>query len=231
MVLWCPRRGFVSSRGWTRERPTRKPLIVLAGEDSSDRKVLRIFLEAVCPDARGRIVEINDIVRLRDARDAALGERITKLVGHIRARAERDQAEVACVFIHEDFDAIESSQRETTRTRVQEALSRKHASAFYVLATWEVEAWLLLFPEAITAVNSSWVVPRRYRGIDTGRITDPKRVMKREVSTVASSRYEETDAPKVFEKIVELDLLNTQSGSNRSYSELQQSVFECCGAL
>lgn len=221
----------MSRRGWTKERPTKKPLIVLAGEDSSDRKILRIFLEAVCSGARGRIVEINDIVRLRDARDAALSERITRLVGRIRARAEREQAEVACVFIHEDFDAIESSQRETTRMRVQEALNGRLVGVHYILATWEVEAWLLLFPDAIAAVNSSWVVPRRYRGVDTARITDPKRVMKGAVSTVATSRYTETDAPKVFEKAVELGLLNTLSGSNRSYSELRQSASECCGTL
>jgi hypothetical protein len=115
--------------------------------------------------------------------------------------------------------------------RVQEALNGRLVGVHYILATWEVEAWLLLFPDAIAAVNSSWVVPRRYRGVDTARITDPKRVMKQVVSTVATSRYTETDAPKVFEKVVELGLLNTLSGSNRSYSELRQSASECCGTL
>jgi hypothetical protein len=221
----------VSTRGWTRERPTRKPLIVLAGEDASDRKVLRTFLEAVCPSARGRIVEVNDVVRLRAAGDAALIERATRLAGHIRARAQREQAEVACVFIHEDFDATDSSQRVATRRRVQDAIRRNFPRSYYILAAWEVEAWLLLFPDAISAVNLSWNVPNRYRRVDTGRISDPKRAMKREVSRTTSSRYSETDAPKIFERVVELDLQNTPSGSNRSYDELRQSASDCCGSL
>lgn len=221
----------MSPRGWTRGRPTRKPLIVLAGEDSTDRKVLRSLLEAVCADANGRIVEINDIVRLRDAGDADLAQRIEKLAGRIRARAEREKAQVACVFIHEDFDAVDSPQRDTIRGRVQAALRRSLANSYYILATWEIEAWMLLFPDAISAVNSSWTVPNRYRGVDTGRVADPKRLMKQEVSGKANSRYRETDAPKVFAKVAELDLQHSPSGSNRSYQELLQSAEECCGVL
>jgi hypothetical protein len=192
---------------------------------------LRTLLEAVCPDARGRIVEINEVVRLRDARGAALTERATKLAGFIRARAERERAEVACVFIHEDFDALDSAQRDGIKRRVQTALRQNIARTYYILAAWEVEAWLLLFPDAVAAVSSSWGVPNRYRGVDTGRITDPKRVMKNEVSKTANSRYRETDAPKVFKKVVELGLQDTPSGSNRSYCELRQSAADCCGAL
>jgi hypothetical protein len=220
----------VSRQGWTRGRPTRRPLIVLAGEDSSDRKVLRALLEAACPDARGRIVEINDIVRLRDAGDVALIERAERMAGHIRARAQREQAEVACVFVHEDFDAADSAQRDTVRRRVEEILRRSFEKAYYILAAWEIEAWLLLFPDAISAVNVTWVVPNRYHGIDTGLLTDPKRVMKQVVSRSNNSRYKETDAPRVIEKVAELGLQDSRSGSNRSYSELQQAASDCCGA-
>jgi len=221
----------VSPRGWTRQRPTRGPVIVLAGEDSSDRKILRAFLEAVCPDARGRVVEVNGAVRLRDAGDVALMDRARTVARRVRAGAAREQAEVACVFIHEDFDAVDSSERAAIRERVQQALRRNIGKTYYILACWEVEAWLLLFPNAISTVSSSWVVPNRYRGVDTGRINDPKRVMKQEVSTIARSRYEETDAPKIFEKAIELGLLDSPSGSNRSYRELRQSASDCCGAL
>jgi hypothetical protein len=221
----------VSNRGWTRERPARKPLIVLAGEDSNDRKVLRTLLEAICPAARGRIVEINDIVRLRAAGDSVLADRVKKLADHVRARAEREQAEVAYIFIQEDFDTVDSPQRDITRTRVQNALQRNFPRTYYILAAWEVEAWLLLFPDAITAVNSSWVVPRSLRGIDTGRVTDPKRTMMEKVSTSRNSRYRETDAPKVIGKVTELNLQKTLSGSNRSYSELLQTAEECCRTL
>jgi hypothetical protein len=231
VVLWGTWWGFVSPRGWTHQRSTRRPLIVLAGEDTNDRRVLRTLLEAVCPDAQGRIVEINSVIRLRDAGEAALSQRATKLASLVRARAARERAEVACVFIHEDFDALDSPERDTVRERVQQVLRRNPSRTYYILAAWEVEAWFLLFPNALSAVSSSWVVPHRYRGVDTGRITDPKRVMKREVSTVVNSRYAESDAPKIFEKIVELNLLDTPSGSNRSYYEARQAASDCCGEL
>lgn len=54
-------------RGGTGTRAAKKPIIVLAGEDRNDCKSLRILLEAFCPDMRGRIVEIKDSVRLRQA--------------------------------------------------------------------------------------------------------------------------------------------------------------------
>lgn len=45
---------------------------MLAGEDTNDRRVLRILIEAFCPDTRGRIVEVHDVVRLCRASDVNL---------------------------------------------------------------------------------------------------------------------------------------------------------------
>ncbi|WP_433362936.1 hypothetical protein [Streptosporangium sp. CA-115845] len=50
----------MSRRGGTRIRPTRKPIVVVAGEDRNDRLSLRILLEEFCPEMRGRIAEIGD---------------------------------------------------------------------------------------------------------------------------------------------------------------------------
>jgi hypothetical protein len=46
----------VSRRGGTRVRPTKKPIVVVAGEDRNDRLALRVLLEEFCPEMRGRIV-------------------------------------------------------------------------------------------------------------------------------------------------------------------------------
>jgi hypothetical protein len=231
MVFRRSRWRLVSRKGWTRERPTRKPLIVLAGEDTNDRKVLRLFIEALCPNARGRIVEINGTVRFRDADDDALTRRSISLLGKVRARAAREEAEVACLFIQEDFDSPDSQRRDVIQRRVQNALRRELEKTYYLLVAWELEAWLLLFPEAISATRSAWILPNRLRGVDTGRITDPKRVMRHEVSTQANTRYREEDASKVVEQVVKLGLQHNPSGSNRSYDELKQATSDCCGGL
>jgi hypothetical protein len=219
----------VSSRGRTRGRPTRRPIIVLAGEDTNDRRVMRALIEAFCPDAKGRIVELNDCVRLCKAKDDDLGFRVKKLAGSVRARAVREAAEVRCVFVHEDFDAIDSPRCDSARERVQAALDRELGHAHYVLATWEMEAWLLLFPDALTAHVSTWKVPARYKGIDTGRVSDPKRVLSEEVSK-AGHKYRESDSPKVVEKAVSLGLHIAPTGTNRSYLRFRQGSMACCKA-
>jgi hypothetical protein len=170
-------------------------------------------------------------VRLRDADDAALIQRSFSLLGKVRARAAREEAEVACLFVQEDFDAPDSRRRDAIQLRVQNALRRELVRTYYILVAWELEAWLLLFPEAISAARSAWILPNRLRGVDTGRITDPKRVMKDEVSTVAKTRYREDDAPRVVEQAVKLGLQLNPAGSNRSYDELQQAASDCCGGL
>jgi len=202
--------------------------VVLAGEDASDRQSLRVLLEASCPEMRGRTVEINDPVRLRLATGRRLAERVAALARMARARALRENAELACVFIHEDFDAVgDSASYPETQGRVQAALGAVFNSAHYVLTVTEAEAWLLLFPEAITAFSPSWTVPAARRNRDTGRFQDPKKIMKNEVAS-AAQRYRESMTPDIFRKAAELGLLEAPLGSNSSWHRFRESISECC---
>lgn len=214
----------MSRQASTAQRATKKPVIVLAGEDSNDRRCLRIAIEARHPDAQGRIVEINEQVRLRQANSQNLTSRVHKLVRLAEARAAREQAKIAAFFVHEDFDAVDSPERAEARRRVQQALSNRLDRSHYVLATWEIEAWLLLFPRAVTAVSSSWVVPRKYHGRDTAKVHDPKQVITREACRTGGRRYRESDAPKILAKAVELGESTAPSGTNISWQELQTDI-------
>jgi hypothetical protein len=108
-----------SRRGGTSTRATKKPIIVVAGESANDREGLRCFLEAFCPQMRGRIVFLNDKIPLREAGEATLKGRVTRFAALVRARAAREQASVAAVFLHEDLDDVDSEQYEVVRERVQ----------------------------------------------------------------------------------------------------------------
>jgi len=114
-----------SRRGGTSTRATRKPIIVVAGESANDREVLRCFLEAFCPQMQGRIVFLNRSVPMRDASEATLNDRVRRFALLVRARAGRDRASVAAVFVHEDLDEADSRRYDTVRERVQRALARK----------------------------------------------------------------------------------------------------------
>lgn len=215
------------ARGGTRIRATQKPVIVLAGEDSNDRRSMRILLEEFCPQMSGRLVETNATVRLRGASPSTLAERVNSLKGKVEARAEREKADLACVFVHEDLDATDGPRYAADRTRVQKALSRAFGTAHYVLAVEEIEAWLLLFPDALTRLVSSWKVPAKYHNRDTGTLTDPKGLMKRVVSG-SVRRYRESDAPDVFATAVALGCLDRPVGTNRSWDQLRTDANECC---
>jgi hypothetical protein len=218
----------VSPYGGTGHRAQKKPVVVLAGEDSNDRKSLRIILEEFCPNMRGRLVEISAPVRLRQASATNLAHRVGKLASLARARAVRENAELACVFVHEDLDAVDGEAYVQTRERVQKALEAELGNVHYVLAVWELEAWLLLFPEALTALISTWNIPAKYRGRDTGRFQDPKRIMMHEVAK-APRRYRESDAPDVLAKAVASGGRERPVGVNRSWDRLREDIAQCCG--
>lgn len=213
------------SRGGTRVRATKKPVIVIAGENSNDRSSLRHLLEAFCPQMRGRIVEISDPVRLHSA-TTTLAARAEALGRKARARAARENADLACTFVHEDLDEPDSESYPEIHARVQAALTKACGSAHYVLSVAEMEAWLLLFPDALTKLVSGWTVPKQYRNRDTGTFDDPKKLLKQNVST-AARRYRESDAPDVLAKAVEQNLLDQPVGSNRSWAQLRADASEC----
>ncbi|MEV6980479.1 hypothetical protein AB0M95_04360 [Sphaerisporangium sp. NPDC051017] len=217
----------MSRRGGTRIRPTKKPVVVLAGEDRTDRLALRVLLEEFCPDMRGRIVEINDKVRLHQATGATLTARAETLASKVRARAVRDDTSVACVFVHEDLDKADSDDYPVIRERVQKALEAALGAAHYALSVSEIEAWLLLFPDALSALASSWSVPAKHRGKDTGRLPDPKKILMNEVSG-SGRRYRESDAPDVLAQAVKLGLLAKPVGRNRSFDQMRTDAVQCC---
>jgi hypothetical protein len=201
--------------------------VVLAGEDANDRRSLRVLLEEFCPDMRGRLVEINETVRLHQASGVNLSVRVGKLARLARARAEREKADLACLFVHEDLDAADGAHYVEAREKVQKALEAELGRAHYVLAVEEIEAWLMLFPGALSGYVSSWQVPAKYRGKDTGRLTDPKRILMREVSR-GSRTYRESDAPDILKKAVELGCHVAPEGVNRSWDRLRADAGHCC---
>lgn len=216
--------------GGTGTRATKKPIVVVAGESANDRAVLRHFLEAICPKMKGRIVFLNDKIPLREATAGNLNDRVRRFALLVQAKAARERVSVAAVFIHEDLDGVDSEQYDVVHERVQRALARELENAHYVLAVWEIEAWLLLFPEAVTNFAKGWQVPTSRCGRDTGIFQDPKRIFKEEISK-AGTRYRESDAPAIASHIVTLDMNANPNSSNRSYEAFKTNATDRCQEL
>jgi hypothetical protein len=200
---------------------------VVAGESANDREVLRCFLEAFCPQMQGRVVFLNEKVPLRDASEANLSKRVKRFSSLVQGRAARERASIAAVFLHEDLDDVESQRYESVRDRVQRALDRELENVHYVLAAWEIEAWLLLFPDEIASFSTGWKVPARRRGRDTGKFQDPKRIFKDEISK-AGTRYRESDAPAIADHIVTPGKHTAPIGSNRSFDAFRADAIDRC---
>jgi hypothetical protein len=155
-----------------------------------------------------------------------LAKRVDTLAKKVRARAAREKANLACTFVHEDFDKTDSGEVMSVRDRVQRSLEKELGTAHYVLSVAEIEAWLLLFPEALANTVSSWKVPKQLRNRDTGTIANPKEVLIRTVSN-RSRRYRESDAPDVFAKAIGLNCLDRAQGRNRSWSQFRADAAAC----
>jgi hypothetical protein len=179
---------------------------------------------------QGRIVFLNDKTPLRDASEANLNDRVRRFALHVRARAAREQAPIAAVFVHEDLDDIDSDRYDAICKRVQGALVRELENAHYVLAVWEIEAWLLLFPQAVAGFTNGWRVPARRSGRDTGKFQDPKHIFKDEISKAGMS-YRESDAPAIARHIVARGAHSAPIGSNRSFEDFRTYATDRCQEL
>lgn len=150
----------MSRRGGTNRKATKRPVVVLAGEGDNDREVLRIVLEALNSELRGRLVQIKDPVRLKTATSGNLRDRIRNIVLKAKGKAELSGSILAGLIVHEDLDAVVGPEYERTRRRIKEELRRQLPDGTCLaLAAWEAEAWMLLFPKALEAFRTGWRVP------------------------------------------------------------------------
>lgn len=202
----------------------------MAGESGNDRAILQHFIEAFCPEMHSRVVFLNDKIPLRDASDVNLRMRVDHFKKLVQARAAREKATVAGVFLHEDLDEVDSDSYESVRDRVQRALTRELANAHYVLAVWEIEAWLMRFPETIAQFNTGWEVPSKRRRRDTGKFQDPKRIFKDEVCK-AGVPYRPTDGPGIAELAIARGEHLAPEGSNRSFADFRTDIGTRCQKL
>ncbi|MFG2309709.1 hypothetical protein ACGFS9_13700 [Streptomyces sp. NPDC048566] len=199
--------------------PHGRGVIVLAGEDSNDCRIVAEIIKQHHPDlGNARLVEISDKTRLKTATGPDLAARVRTIIGKAKGRALRAKGPLVGLVIHEDLDGYTDAEYTRVRTNVAGALSRESpCNSALALAAWESEAWLLLFPDAFPAVRPNWKVPAQLQGRDTGTIKSPKEDLKRRLGSPA---FRESDGPKVAEQARSLGLLASgPTGTNRSYKD------------
>ncbi len=105
----------------------------------------------------------------------------------------------------------------TIRKTLSEELARQSpCDAAPALASWEAEAWLLLFPGAFPHVHPRWKVSAQLRGNDTGMLRNPKKTLK---AKLGSPTFRESDGALIAKEAYERGLLAQPQGRNRSYDD------------
>lgn len=213
-VYWV---AALSSKGKGAKASSDTSVIVIAGEDSNDRKALDVLVRELRPTLSSRLVHISDPVRLKTATGDNLTQRIRTVVNKAKGRAARDRAQLAGIVVHEDLDASTGPAYAAVRHRIAAALARHSpCGTALALAAEETEAWLLLFPDAFPRVHPGWSVPAQLRGRNTGTVKDPKELLQKRLG---SPVYRESEGPDIMGAARDAGLIGSPVGTNQSYSD------------
>jgi hypothetical protein len=198
-----------------------KPVIAIAGEGQHDRDVLRQLLPVLCrwPAARPpKIIEVKTPVRLKKAENQ-LAPRLERLHLLAQGQATRLQAQLAGIVVHVDLDAVIDDAYESRRRQLSAELRKTFGcDTALALAADEMEAWLMLFPDAFPKVKSTWQLTQQDRRKNLGTIAGgSKEYLK---NRLTRPPYLESHAPKVIEEAVKHGYVAAcDSSRNRSYAD------------
>lgn len=213
------------------KKSTKPSRILIFGEDENDTKFLSELMVALCPELAGRTKPFRrPPILIKDADSRKVPSRVQAIVDLIEA--ERQTAEVLCVFAHEDCDDF-GPAHEALAKKIEEGFAAAGHHVHAVTPAWETEAWIFLWPEAVAAYRSKWASLDSYRGRDTGQIKDAKEALMRGLrssgkNSSAVRDYRESDAPEIAKKVREMGLATSPKGKNASYDRFRRLVMLCC---
>jgi hypothetical protein len=219
-------------RGQSRADAGKQVVVLIFGEDENDREALKELIVALCPELEARVeTRPRPLVLLKDVSPAEIPNRARQIADVVAA--ERVRKNVRCVFAHHDCDDVEPAHEAVSR-RIEEALARAGCPTHAVAPAWELEAWWFMWPSAVKAYQSSWNIPKKYRGIKVGLIVDAKEEFRRGVRSAGKQKgreYRESDSPLIAKKVREMGLARNPEAQSSSYERFVASVDSCCQGI
>lgn len=149
------------------------------------------------------------------ARDTAA--RIADLV-----RVERRVRNVVAVLAHQDCDRVDPAHERLGST-IESTLQAADCPvpSIGVTPAWEIEAWWMVFPEAVAKVCDGWRAPDDWIGRDTGVVENAKEALAKAVQPRAVGKkarpraYRESDSITIAQNIVAGGLLQSFGDGGR----------------
>ncbi|MFJ4863719.1 hypothetical protein [Streptomyces sp. NPDC088748] len=199
----------------------RRSVIVVAGEGDYDRKVLQHLIPALHPGQCPEVRMLKKPIRLARAQ-SQLSPRLQKIKQYADALA--DTAELAGIVIHADLDGVADDGYERLRRRISEEMRGvfKGTPSALALAAYEIEAWLMLFPDAFPKVRPGWKVREADCRRDLAKLEKAKEHLVKYLGTPA---YRESDAPAIMQAAVQGGHVSHRpAGKNRSYLDFADEM-------
>jgi hypothetical protein len=154
----------------------------------------------------------------------------------------RGNGPILCVFAHKDADCVEPGHNavaEAIESALAAALRRAGVagcSVHAVVPAWEMENWLLLWPDVLGDHVSSWRTPAAYRSRNLGVVADGKAVLRAAVRPLGAKasrarEYHESDAPPIAREVRRRGLVTKPAGTSASYARFRASIESCCATV
>lgn len=217
------------ARAGRRGRQSTQSVVLVFAESLNDARAIRSLIEALCPSLKNRVREQPRPPSLQRSAGPRPVKNWMDGVGQVVTRVSM-RTTVACVFVHRDSDGPDPGGRLAVSTEAamrRAGIDNGHA----VVPVQEIEAWWLLFPQAIEGFRKSWsgTLPTSRRNVDM--VSNPKEELtKRTARKSRKNAYSEADSPEIARLVARaLESGKQPTGSSRSFDRFRRSVDSCCG--
>ncbi len=155
--------------------------MLVFGESEHDRRAIKRLVEGLRPDLDGKVEERRrPLVLIKGTLPGTARSNAAEIAQ--LARAACTSSDVLAVLAHQDCDALEPAHEEAAERIERELAAAKcPAMAIGVTPAWEIEAWWMLFPEAVGRVVRGWRNPDDWIGKDVGKVRDAKEKLAKAV--------------------------------------------------
>ncbi|MFI9599376.1 hypothetical protein ACIHCX_05725 [Streptomyces sp. NPDC052043] len=184
--------------------------------------MLKKLIPALYPGTCPNIEHINDEIRLASA-IYQLSPRVDKLKKSALAKAKDCGAELVGIVVHADMDGVTNGEYDKVRARITAELrAGLPCKSALALAAFEMEGWLMQFPEAFPKVKPGWAMRPQDCGKDLGGFEAPKKHLKKYLGKPV---YLESHSPRIMDAAVRLGHVSARpSGNNRSFRDFADEL-------
>jgi hypothetical protein len=200
------------------------------GESPNDTSAIRNLIVGLRPDLRDHVETRRDPLVLTQEKSPTKAktnhQRIAGLV-----RQESAAKTVLAVVAHHDCDAVEPAHTDVAK-QIEDGI--KDAGCILpvigVAPAWEIEAWWMLFPEAVGKVVEGWREPDDWLGRNVGMVENAKENLTKAVHPKSSKgkrrtrEYEERDSIKIASNIDEFGLHSSFANGQRKSTKQGRTV-------